>query len=65
MPARVRKAIGSVGILAFLLTYIVVASSLGGHMPDQPLIRFAFYLIAGVGWAIPLIPLMIWMNRGR
>ena len=34
-------------------------------LADQPLIRLAFYLVAGTGWSLPLIPLVIWMNRGR
>jgi hypothetical protein len=65
MTARVRKAIGSFVIVAFLLFYIAVASSIGGHMPDQWAIRLAFYAIAGTIWSLPLIPLMIWMNRGK
>jgi hypothetical protein len=65
MTARVRKAIGSLIIVVFMLAYIAVAASIGGHMPDQPLVRLAYYLIAGIGWSLPLIPLMIWMNRGR
>ncbi len=65
MSARIRKAIGSAIIVAFMLAYIAVAASIGGRMPDQWLVRLAFYLIAGTGWSLPLIPLVIWMNRGR
>jgi len=65
MSARVRKAIGSAIIVAFMLAYIAVAASIGGRMPDQWLARLAFYLVAGTGWSLPLIPLVIWMNRGR
>jgi hypothetical protein len=65
MTARVRKAIGSLIIVIFMLVYIAVAASLGGHMPDQWAIRLLFYAIAGIGWSFPLIPLMIWMNKGR
>lgn len=65
MSARVRKAVGSAIIVAFMLVYIGVAASIGGHMPDQWLIRLAFYLVVGTAWSVPLIPLVIWMNRGR
>lgn len=65
MSARVRKAIGSLVILAFLVLYIAVAASIGGHMPDQWWIRLFYYAVAGTAWSVPLIPLMIWMNRGR
>jgi hypothetical protein len=65
MTARVRKAIGSVVIIVFMLAYIIFASGLGQRIPANGFVRFAFYLVAGVGWSLPLIPLMIWMNRGR
>lgn len=65
MSARVRKAIGSAIIVAFMLAYIGVAASIGGHMPDQWAVRLAFYLVVGTAWSLPLIPLVIWMNRGR
>jgi hypothetical protein len=65
MSARVRKAIGSAIIVTFMLTYIGVAASIGGRMPDQWLVRLAFYLVVGTAWSLPLIPLVIWMNRGR
>jgi hypothetical protein len=65
MTARVRKAIGSFAIVVFMLLYIAVAASIGGHMPDQFLVRLLFYVAAGTGWSLPLIPLVIWMNRGR
>jgi hypothetical protein len=65
MSARVRKAIGSLVIVAFMLAYVGVAASIGGHMPDQWAVRLAFYLVVGTAWSLPLIPLVIWMNRGR
>jgi hypothetical protein len=65
MTARVRKAIGSVIIIAFMLAYIAVAASIGGHMPDQWAVRLVFYMVVGTAWSLPLIPLVIWMNRGR
>jgi hypothetical protein len=65
MTARVRKAIGSLIIVAFLILYVAVASTIGGHMPDNWIAHLFFYTLAGVGWSLPLIPLMIWMNRGR
>jgi hypothetical protein len=65
MSARVRKAIGGVGILAFLGVYIWLAATLGGMVPDLWFVRLAFYAVAGVAWGVPLIPLIIWMNRGR
>jgi hypothetical protein len=65
MTARVRKAIGSAVILVFMVVYIAVASGVGNHIPNQWFLRFAYFLVAGTAWGVPLIPLMIWMNKGR
>jgi hypothetical protein len=65
MSARIRKAIGGVAILVFLAAYVWAIATLGEHVPDQWLVRLAFYGIAGTAWGVPLIPLITWMNRGR
>ncbi len=64
MTARTRKAIGSLLILIFLLGYIILVVNIADRLPDQKLIRLAYYLIAGTAWGAPLIPLITWMNRG-
>ena len=63
MNARARKAIGGVGILVFLGAYVWAAITLGERVPDQPLLRLAYYAIVGVVWGVPLFPLIRWMNR--
>jgi hypothetical protein len=65
MTAHVRKAIGSVLILAFLVLYIAVAAGVGRHVPKVGLLEFLYYFVAGTAWGVPLIPLISWMNRGR
>ena len=65
MSARQRKAIGSLGVLVFLAAYIWAAVTLGVMLPDLWFARLAFYAVAGVAWGVPLIPLILWMNRGR
>jgi hypothetical protein len=63
MTARVRKFIGLFGILAFLAAYIFVVSLLADHVPKAW--ELAFYVVAGLGWGLPIFPLISWMNRGR
>jgi hypothetical protein len=65
MKARARKAIGGLGMLAFLSVYVWVASSIGMRLPNQWAIRLAYYSIVGIAWGLPLIPLITWMNRGE
>lgn len=65
MPARWRKLIGGLAILAFLAIYIHVAIALFAHVPNQPWLQLAFMAVVGMAWGLPLIPLIAWMNRGR
>ena len=65
MSARLRKAIGGVGMLAFLAGYIWAMSMLGQQVPNLWWAKLAFYLVAGTAWGVPMIPLISWMNRGR
>ena len=65
MKARARKLIGLVGILAFLAFYVGLVLKASSYVPDHGPAQFAFYLVAGLGWGIPILPLLSWMNRGR
>jgi hypothetical protein len=64
MKARARKAVGSVGILAFLAAYVWAAVSIGVLLPNQWAVRLVYYTIVGTAWGLPIIPLITWMNRG-
>ena len=65
MTPRVRKLIGLVGILAFLLLYTGLVANLARFVPDHGPLQFAFFALSGVCWGIPILPLISWMNRGR
>jgi hypothetical protein len=65
MTARVRKLIGSVGVLVFLAAYVLVITKLSDHVPKHWAAQLAYYLVAGLGWGVPIMPLIRWMNRGR
>ena len=60
MGPRARRAIASVGILAFLIFYIWAVIAVGAFVPDHPLAHLAYYGLAGTLWGIPLLPLMSW-----
>ena len=65
MSMRLRKLIGLVGILAFILFYMGLVIRLSAYVPAHGPLQFAFYALAGVCWGIPILPLISWMNRGR
>jgi len=65
MTARLRKLIGLFGILAFLAAYVVLVSKASDYVPKQWAAQLVFYVVAGIGWGVPILPLISWMNRGR
>jgi len=65
MSARARKFIGLFGLLAFLAAYVVAITLISDHVPKQWGVQAIFYLVAGVAWGVPILPLISWMNRGR
>ena len=64
MPTRLRKLIGSAGVVLFLLGYIWAMTILADHVPPNPWAQTAFFALAGVLWGVPIIPLIRWMNGG-
>ncbi|WP_426035638.1 DUF2842 domain-containing protein [Brevundimonas sp. DC300-4] len=60
MGLRARRAIASVGILAFLVLYVWGVIAIGAHVPDHPVASLLFYGLAGTLWGVPLLPLMSW-----
>ena len=67
MSPRVRKLVGGVGMLVFVLVYALVAMALADSRPvnEAPeLVRTALYVALGLVWVLPLMPLIVWMERG-
>ena len=65
MPARVRKLIGGLGIVVFVIAYAALAVTLSGRLPHRWWAELPLYLLVGIAWGVPIIPLISWMNRGR
>ena len=65
MKIRTRKFIGTIG----LLVLVVVWSLLGMAIAQTPwlaasrLAQAIFYVVAGLGWVLPAMPLIEWMAR--
>lgn len=65
MTQSARKAIGSFGLLAYMVLFIAFAVMLGERiLPAQPgAWHVVYFVIAGVIWVLPLKPLFGWMNK--
>jgi hypothetical protein len=61
-----RKPAGIFAILAIIAAWAILVASLAGTVGQWPILAQAlFYLIAGIGWVLPLKPLLRWMETGR
>lgn len=71
MNSQLRKALGTVVLLAYLAGYIAAAAMGFDLIAQAPWwAHLAYFAVAGVVWVAPLKPLFAWMNgadpnRGR
>ncbi|MBV8662263.1 MAG: DUF2842 domain-containing protein [Hyphomicrobiales bacterium] len=66
MPARIRKLIGGLAMIAFIAIYALVAMALAQSRPLQEapaLVQTLGYIVLGLAWTLPLAPLIKWMER--
>jgi hypothetical protein len=65
VSVRIRKLVGTVVLLVFLVLYTWAAVAIGsGRIADaHGLMQFAYFLVAGLLWVIPAGILIRWMQR--
>ena len=65
MPIRIRKLIGTIALLALVIVWALLAMSFAQMLPlsRNHLIEIAYYIVAGLGWVLPAMPLISWMSR--
>jgi hypothetical protein len=60
-----RKLVGIAAILAIILVWAAFVATLSPFVGKWPvLVQAPYYLVAGVAWAIPLKPLIRWIQTG-
>jgi hypothetical protein len=66
MSLRVRKLIGTVALFALVIVWALVAMAVAQFPPifNNAWIAGAYYVIAGIGWVLPAMPLVKWMLKG-
>jgi len=64
MSIRTRKLIGAVALLILVTVWALVAMAIAQFPPifQNPLIAGAYYVVAGIGWVLPAMPLIKWMS---
>lgn len=63
MSPSLRKLIGSLLIAAWLITYVAVAAVIGDRVLGGGWLgKLLFFPIAGIGWVVPVKPLIGWAH---
>jgi hypothetical protein len=64
MSIRLRKFIGTVLLFALVIVWALVAMALAQAplIHDNEIASVAYYVIAGLGWVLPAMPLVRWMS---
>jgi len=68
MRTRKRKFVGTIVMVSFVLVYALVAMALAQSRPVQEapdLLRGLYYVIVGMAWVVPMLPLIKWMEGGK
>lgn len=61
-----RKPVAIVVMLVFLAAWIWAAGTLGSNITGLPRwMQLVFFIVAGLGWVLPLRPLLKWMNANQ
>jgi hypothetical protein len=68
MPPRARKFLGGLVMILFVMTYALLAMALAQARIVQEsghIVQTLFFAVLGMGWVLPLLPLVRWMERQR
>jgi uncharacterized protein DUF2842 len=65
MPMRIRKLIGTVLLFVLAVVWSLLAMALAQSVLTDInyWVAALFYMVAGLGWVLPAMPLVRWMLR--
>jgi hypothetical protein len=65
MSIRIRKLIGAFALFALVIVWSLLAMAIA-QIPlifNNALLAAVYYVVAGIGWVLPAMPLIRWMSR--
>jgi len=67
MSVRTRKLIGTVALLALVCVWGLLAMALAQSVLTDinGLVAVIYYVVAGLGWVVPAMPLISWMAKAN
>jgi hypothetical protein len=65
MRIRTRKLIGTIGLLVLVTVWALLAMAVAQFAlrAQSGWVAFLFYAVAGLGWVLPAMPIVAWMQR--
>jgi Protein of unknown function (DUF2842) len=65
MRIRTRKLIGTVALLALVTAWALIAMAVAqfAFRSTNEVAAWIYYVVAGLGWVVPAMPLISWMSR--
>jgi hypothetical protein len=65
MNPRIKKLIGTIVMVIFVGFYALLIAGLAPRVLTgaSKWVELGFYIIAGLAWVIPLLPLIRWMEK--
>lgn len=67
MNPRLKKFIGAIGMVIFVALYALIIAALAPRILTgaNKATEMVFYVVAGLAWVLPLLPLIRWMERHK
>ena len=65
MRIRTRKLVGTIGLLMLVTVWALLAMAFAQFAlrAQSGFVVVLFYAVAGLGWVLPAMPLVAWMQR--
>jgi Protein of unknown function (DUF2842) len=65
MPIRLRKLIGAVALILLVVIWALVAMAIAQFpvIKRHGAVEVIYYIVAGLGWVLPAMPLVKWMLK--
>ena len=65
MTIRTRKFFGTIALLVLVVVWSLVGMTIAQTpwLASAGLLGVIFYVVAGLGWVLPAMPIVSWMSR--
>ena len=65
MSIRTRKLLGTIALLILVVIWSLLGMTVAQTpwLADSRLYQAIFYVVAGIGWVLPAMPIISWMSK--